>query len=123
MSNDSHILLKFEGFAEFYDRFMLRLVNYPAWVDYIIRIFNEHNIQPRTILDIACGTGIPSLLLARKGYRIIGIDASLPMLEIFKQKINSANLDIQIINADIRNFSTPQKVDAAVSLYDSINYL
>ncbi len=114
---------QFEGFAKYYDRFMLRLVNYPAWVDYIIKIFKEHNLYPRTILDVACGTGIPSLLLAKKGYRIIGVDNSLPMLEVFKEKIAKTNYDIQTFHSDIKNFTLNEKVDAAISLYDSINYL
>ena len=121
--NFSEITGQFEGFARYYDQFMLRLVNYTAWVDYIIKIFNEHNIHPRTILDVACGTGIPSLLLAKKGYQIIGIDNSLPMIEVFQEKINKSNYNIQTIHSDIRNFKIPQLVGAAISFYDSINYL
>jgi ubiquinone/menaquinone biosynthesis C-methylase UbiE len=123
MSDDYGNLERFEGFAQYYDRFMLRLVNYPSWVDYIIRIFNEHRLRPHIILDLACGTGIPSLLFAKKGYRIIGIDGSAPMLEIFKEKIAGSGFDVQVVNADISNFTIPEKADAAVSLYDSINYL
>jgi ubiquinone/menaquinone biosynthesis C-methylase UbiE len=122
-NNPSELIDKFEGFARYYDQFMLKLVNYPAWVDYIIKIFKEHNIYPRTILDLACGTGIPSLLLAKKGVRIIGVDNSLPMLEVFKEKVSKTSFDVQLVHSDIRNFSLPEKTDAAISLYDSINYL
>lgn len=121
--NSNNILQQFDGFAQYYDLFMLKLVNYPVWVDYIIKIFKEHNLYPKTILDLACGTGIPSLLFAKRGYRIIGVDNSLPMLEVFKEKINKVNYDIKIIHSDIRTFSVSEKVDAVVSLYDSINYL
>jgi len=113
----------FENFAQYYDQFMLRLVNYPVWVEYIIKIFKEHKLSPRTILDVACGTGIPSLLLAQKGYRIIGVDNSQNMLEMFKQKLSNSKYNIQLIHSNIRNFSLPEKVDVAVSFYDSINYL
>jgi SAM-dependent methyltransferase len=150
--NQEQTSVPFENFAQYYDQFMLRLVNYPAWVDYIIKIFKEHNLYPKTILDLACGTGIPSLLFAKRGYRVIGVDNSEPMLEVFKQKIAQTKYDIhsapfnkvtydrlkiqksdhtqldkrcgvKTIQSDIRNFSPPEKVDAAVSLYDSINYL
>jgi SAM-dependent methyltransferase len=146
------LIENFEGFARYYDQFMLKLVNYPAWVDYIIKIFKDHNVLPRTILDLACGTGIPSLLLAKKGYQIIGVDNSLPMLEVFKEKALKTGYDIHpasfvqessndtqndksnssylvkmggvhLVHSDIRNFSIPEKADAAISLYDSINYL
>lgn len=121
--SDISTLLPFQGFAQYYDQFMLRLVNYAAWVDYIIKIFKEHKINPKTILDVACGTGIPSMLLAKKGYQIIGIDNSQTMLDVFKQKIAQTKYNIQVIKSDIRNFSTSELANAAVSIYDSINYL
>jgi SAM-dependent methyltransferase len=123
MSEHSYAFDQFEGFAEFYDQFMLRLVNYSAWVSYILKIFDKYQVPVQTILDLACGTGIPSLLFARRGYQIIGVDRSQPMLEIFGQKITNPDYKIQLINSDIRNFAVPRKVDAAVCLYDSINYL
>ncbi len=113
----------FSKFAPYYDQFMLRYVNYRAWVDYIIKIFKHFQIQPKTILDLACGTGIPAMLLAQKGYRIIAVDNSLPMLAILENKVREKGYDIKIINADMRNFVVPQEADAAISLYDSINYL
>lgn len=113
----------FSEFAPYYDQFMLRYVNYRAWVDYIIKIFKHFQIQPKTILDLACGTGIPATLLAQKGYQIIAVDNSLPMLAILENKVREKGYDIKIINSDMRNFVVPQEVDAAISLYDSINYL
>ncbi|MCX7785206.1 MAG: class I SAM-dependent methyltransferase [candidate division WOR-3 bacterium] len=121
--NNQNVLPPFSQFAPYYDQFMLRYVNYRAWVDYIIKIFKHFQIQPKTILDLACGTGIPSILLAQKGYRIIAIDNSQPMLAIFQNKVQTKNYDIKIINADMRNFVVSEKVDVAISLYDSINYL
>lgn len=123
MSEHSYAVPQFEGFAQFYDQFMLRLVNYPAWVDYLLKIFDKYQTPVQTILDLACGTGIPSLLLAQKGFRLTSIDASQPMLDVFRKKLARNNYDIRLINADLKNFSVPQQADAAISLYDSINYL
>ncbi|MCX8014810.1 MAG: class I SAM-dependent methyltransferase [candidate division WOR-3 bacterium] len=114
---------QFEGFAQYYDMFMLRLVNYQAWVDYIIKIFNHYHYYPKSILDVACGTGIPSLIFAKKGYQVVGVDRSLAMLEVFRSKIKNTNYNVQIIHSDIRSFTVSEKLDAAVSLYDSLNYL
>jgi hypothetical protein len=63
------------------------------------------------------------LLFAKKGYQIIGVDKSGPMLEVFRNKIAQTKYNIQIIQSDIKNFTIPVKVGAAISLYDSINYL
>lgn len=116
----------FSKFAPFYDEFMLKLVNYDAWVEYLIDIWSFFNIKPKIILDLACGTGIPSIILLKKGYQVIGVDKSKEMLNIFKNKIaNYPDLkkNLMIIESDITNFNLNIQVDAAVSFYDSINYL
>lgn len=116
----------FSKFAQFYDEFMLKLVNYDAWVEYVIDIWDFFNLKPKIILDLACGTGIPSLILLKKGYQVIGVDKSREMLEIFKSKMeNYSNLKnrLTIIESDIVDFNLDTQVDAAVSFYDSINYL
>ncbi len=111
----------FVRFAAHYDKFMWKYVDYKGWVDYVERIFRHYRQIPHTILDVACGTGIPSILLARRGYRMVGVDRSPEMLELLESK--RGDLPIATVRADIRDFSLPQPVDAAISLYDSINYL
>jgi len=111
----------FSRFARHYDRFMVRYVDYKAWVDYVERIFRQFRVEPKTVLDVACGTGIPTVLLAERGYRLTAVDRSPEMLEVLKAK--RGGLPIQLVHADIRDFSAPEPLDAAISLYDSINYL
>ncbi len=111
----------FTEFASYYDDFMLKCVNYGDWVKYIEKIFKNFKTKPKTILDLACGTGIPTLLLAKRGYHMIGVDRAQAMLEILKKK--SKGYNITTYQADIRNFSLPELVDAGICLYDSINYL
>ncbi|MEO0087278.1 MAG: class I SAM-dependent methyltransferase [candidate division WOR-3 bacterium] len=116
----------FSKFAQFYDEFMLKLVNYEAWVDYVIDIWNLFSLKPKIVLDLACGTGIPSLILLKKGFQVIGVDKSKEMLEIFKKKIErypELKSQLTIIESDAVNFILDTQVDAAVSFYDSINYL
>jgi ubiquinone/menaquinone biosynthesis C-methylase UbiE len=115
------ISVQFARFAPYYDRFMVRYVNYPSWVRYVQRLFARHHRKPKLILDVACGSGLPTMLFARQGYRIIGVDRSEAMLKILQDKIG--DLDIRTIHSDIRDFELPEPADAAVSLYDSINYL
>ena len=111
----------FEEFARHYDRFMLRYVDYRAWVDYVERIFRKHKAEPKTILDLACGTGIPTVILARRGYSVIGVDRSPRMLEALQGKIHG--LPIATLQAEMTDFRLESPVDAAISLYDSVNYL
>jgi ubiquinone/menaquinone biosynthesis C-methylase UbiE len=59
------------------------------------------------VLDIGCGTGIVSLILARKGFQVVGIDHSIDMLEIARHKAASLNLSgrITFIQSDIEKIS------------------
>ena len=111
----------FQEFARHYDAFMNRYVDYRSWVGYVLRIFSRFRVEPRTLLDIACGTGIPAILLARSGYRVIGIDRSEEMLAVLRAK--AEGLPITTLCADITGFALAEPADAAISLYDSINYL
>lgn len=120
----SEFAIPFARFAPYYDRFMRRYVNYPAWVRYVQQLFRHYHRQPHTILDLACGTGIPTMLLAQRGYRIYGVDGSEAMLNILRQKLeNKQEADVIPVLGDIRDFQIPEPADAAICLYDSINYL
>jgi SAM-dependent methyltransferase len=111
----------FGPFAQFYDRFMLRYVEYKDWVDYVVRIFGRFKAEPKRVLDVACGTGIPTLMLARRGYEVVGVDRSREMLAELERK--RGTLPVTTLAADMTDFRVESPCDAAISLYDSINYL
>lgn len=111
----------FKEFARHYDRFMMRYVDYRGWVDYVERILKRFKVEPKTVLDLACGTGIPTILMAKRGFRMVGVDRSAEMLEVLKGK--RFGLPIETVEADMTDFRLERPVDAAICLYDSINYL
>ena len=111
----------FSRFNRHYDRFMVKYVDYKGWVDYTIRMFGHFRSDPKTILDLACGTGIPTLMLARRGYRMTGVDRSPEMLAVLESK--RGNLPVTAVRADIRDFTVPEPLEGAICLYDSLNYL
>jgi SAM-dependent methyltransferase len=111
----------FSRFNRHYDKFMVKYVDYRGWVDYLVRMFGRFRSDPKTILDLACGTGIPTLMLARRGYRMTGVDRSPEMLAALEAK--RGNLPVATIHADIRDFTVPEPLDGAICLYDSMNYL
>jgi SAM-dependent methyltransferase len=111
----------FSRFNLHYDTFMVRYVDYRGWVDYVERIFRRYKTDPRTILDLACGTGIPTIMLAKRGYRLTGVDRSPEMLSVLESK--RKDLPIATLQADIRDFALGEPLEAAICLYDSINYL
>ncbi len=111
----------FKRFAFCYDRFMLRFVDYKAWVDYVERVFRRFKSEPKRILDLACGTGIPTVLLAIRGYKMVGLDRSEEMLGLLEKK--KRGLPIETVRGDMTDFSLDEPMDAVICLYDSANYL
>lgn len=122
-SNAPEISTQFSRFASSYDEFMHKYVNYRSWVQYVRRIFARNRYRPKSLLDLACGTGIPTLMLAEYGYRIFAVDRSEAMLAVLRSKLKPRKYDVRPIQADMRDFDLPEPADAAISLYDSINYL
>ena len=75
----------------------------------------------KKILDIGCGTGRHSMILAKKGYDILGIDKSIDMVKIARTKIKSDNLRFK--HCSILKFKKQEIFDACISLFDVIGYL
>ena len=72
--------------AERYD-LLTSDVPYDALCDYYETALKRCGRAVRTVLDLGCGTGTLSLLLARRGYELIAADASPDMLSIFQSKL------------------------------------
>ncbi|MDE6389761.1 MAG: class I SAM-dependent methyltransferase [Lachnospiraceae bacterium] len=89
-----------------------------------MRVINENLRQERNaILDLGCGTGTLTELLARRGYDMIGIDSAQEMLQIAMDKRAESGLDILYLLQDMRAFELYGTVGAVISVCDSVNYL
>ena len=74
----------YSSFAQVYDLFMDN-VPYEEWSEYVIALLKEEKIEDGLVLDLGCGTGKMTRLLAAAGYDMIGIDNSEEMLEIARE--------------------------------------
>ena len=66
-------------FARVYDLFMDN-IDYEEWADYIQKHLEEQGIRDGLVLELGCGTGTMTELLAASGYDMIGVDNSEEML-------------------------------------------
>ena len=62
---------QYEEFSRIYD-ILMSDVDYESWAQYIINLFEKSGVFPKTILDIACGTGNISIPMSKAGYNIYG---------------------------------------------------
>ena len=112
----------YENLARSYDR-LTNDVDYEATVDFYWQILNREGLQPRTAVDLACGTGSVALLLARKGLQVIGVDLSEDMLCQANQKAQEQDADVLFVCQPLQALSLGRGVDLAVCALDSLDYI
>ena len=112
----------YESFAQVYDAFMDD-APYEEWSSRLIRMMRERGIKDGLVLDLGCGTGTVTELLAQAGYDMIGVDLSEEMLRIAQEKRLQSGHDILYLEQDMRSFELYGTVRAVVSVCDSINYI
>lgn len=110
----------YTSFAQVYDLFMDD-VPYEEWSSRICELLKLHNIHDGILLELGCGTGKLTRLLAEAGYDMIGLDNSADMLEIAREK--EVEGQILYLLQDMREFELYGTVRAIYSACDSMNYL
>ncbi|HHV45175.1 MAG TPA: class I SAM-dependent methyltransferase [Firmicutes bacterium] len=113
---------RYRFLAAVYDQ-MKSEVDYATWSQYIIQVWQHYAFEPRTVLDLACGTGGILLHLAQQGYEMTGVDLSEDMLAVAYEKSSRAGLRISLFQQDMRDLQLDRTFDAVICLCDSINYL
>lgn len=109
-------------FAAVYDTFMDE-VPYEDWCGRICRLLKAQGIAEGLVLDMGCGTGTLTELLAKSGYDMIGLDNSQEMLNQALKKRDISGLDILYLMQDMREFELYGTVRAVISVCDSLNYV
>lgn len=112
----------YTGFAAVYDMFMDN-IPYGEWCTYLEGILKEYGVEDGLVLDLGCGTGKLTRLLAGDGYDMIGVDISEDMLEIAMEHQAEEGGEILYLLQDMREFELYGTVRAVVSICDSMNYL
>ena len=85
-----------------------------AEADFIIQ---ELNLPGGSrILDMGCGTGRHSVELARRGYRMTGVDISSGMLAQAEKAAGEAGVTVEWIKSDATQFQSDKRFDAAICL-------
>lgn len=99
-------------------------------VEGLMRLFSEHGVPPGgMVLDLACGIGRHSILLAEKGYRIVGVDISPTYIERAGELAAERGVScrVEFMVGDMRRVGKllgdrGESFDAVVNLFTSHGY-
>ena len=75
----------YEVLASSYDS-LTHDIPYEQMLAYMEALLRKHGLRPQSVLDLACGTGSMSVLLARRGYQVLAADMSEDMLAMAWEK-------------------------------------
>lgn len=112
----------YEALAASYDR-LTNDVDYEATVAFYEKILDLEGIRPRTAVDLACGTGSVTAILARKGLQVVGVDMSEEMLTVAAQKAGDVHPAPWFICQPLQELHLIRGVDLAVCALDSLDYI
>ena len=133
----------YTDFAEVYDEFMDN-TPYEEWCERLINIIEEYGVskpiseeelealseeeaalasEKNLILDLGCGTGTLTEMMADAGYDMMGIDMSYDMLQVAMDKQADSEHNIMYLCQDMRELELYCTVGTVICVCDSINYV
>lgn len=115
--------MPYEALAAVYDR-LTGDVPYEAVLAFYHRILERYGCKPASALDLACGTGSMTLLLAREGLSVLGVDRSEEMLTVAADKAAALpDNPPWFVRQRMEKLRLPAPVDLAVCCLDGVNYV
>ncbi len=74
------------------------------------------------VLDLCCGIGRHSMEFARRGFKVTGVDRTVPYLDQARASAAKENLEIEFVQSDMREFSRPAAFDGAINFFTAFGY-
>lgn len=115
----------FEEYAQYYD-IIYQDKDYYAETFFVSELIkqNIHSTSPIRVLDLACGTGLHAIELAKMGYEVDASDISLKMVNAAKENARLSNFKITFHHEAFQTADRiNKKFDVVISMFSSINYL
>ena len=85
----------------------------------LLKWLERNGLQPKTAMDLACGTGILCGILDEAGIRASGMDFSSGMIEIAKQNTPHLSYDV----ADMITYRPDKQFDLVTCTGDAVNHI
>lgn len=112
--------------AGIYDEVM-DYVDHEAWADYIHHMLDEHEAEPRLVLELGCGTGMfAEEFLRRRRVDYVATDGSVEMLAVARERLPDSVTTAKLVYPGpglTAETMGGRLADACILLYDGMNYL
>ncbi|NUN50613.1 MAG: class I SAM-dependent methyltransferase [Candidatus Brocadiae bacterium] len=96
-----------------------RLDGTPAEVTSLLRLAKPRG---KTVLDLCSGPGRFAVELARRGFRVTGVDRTRFLMNKARARARAARVDVEWVLSDMRDFLRPGAYHLALSLFTSFGY-
>ena len=87
----------------------------------VLTVIEKHS-RGMELLDCPCGNAGVSFHLAKKGYRVTGIDLNRNFIEKAEKRFSDAGLHGDFRVLDMREINMPQQFDVVLNWFNSIGY-
>jgi SAM-dependent methyltransferase len=86
-------------------------------------VINSMNLSPgASLLDIGCGYGRHAMELAARGFHVVGLDISTPLLVRGGEEAHRRGLTINFIRGDMREIDFEGQFNGAYCLFSTFGY-
>ena len=109
----------FADYARYYD-LLYRDKDYAAAAEYVAVLIRKFHPAARSILELGSGTGIHASLLAKKGFKVHGIERSPEMLarsQALAENRAAGDGRLTFTTGDIRDVRLNKRFDAVIALF------
>ncbi|OWA36606.1 SAM-dependent methyltransferase [Saccharibacillus sp. O16] len=121
--------MSYGKFAYVYDELMQDMP-YSKWQRFALEAWQKYG-NPRSVVELGCGTGTLTLMLAQQGYHMTGMDLSEDMLAVAQNKAEEQpplqgllrSGSLRFVHQDMTQWEAPEPVDSVISFCDCLNYL
>lgn len=114
----------YEGSARYYDLIYGPIVDYDKEADLLEGIFARYAGRPiRRVLDMGSGTGNHALVLASRGYDVVGVDRNEAFVAAAKEKVRKRKNGPRFVVGDMRELEVEGRFDALISMFGAFSHL
>jgi SAM-dependent methyltransferase len=115
----------FGKYAGYYD-LLYSDKDYETETNYILGLVEKFGNSGKLILELGCGTGKHAICLAKRGFKVCGVDLSEQMVSEAKERSRELGgriaENVNFMIGDIRRLELRRKFDAAIALFHVVSY-